>query len=76
MPRKCRIASICSLPSAVAWRLRHRNIRYLSRCHSRQDRAIRSCGLDNDDIVAARLDTPRQIVDKWCKSFLKIRMLQ
>jgi transposase len=32
-----------------------------------------AAGLDNDDI-AARLDTPRQIVSKWRKRFFRERM--
>jgi transposase len=32
-----------------------------------------AAGLDNDDI-AARLDTPRQIVSKWRKRFFKERL--
>ena len=31
-------------------------------------------GLSNDDVIAARLDTPRQIVSKWRKRFVLARL--
>jgi transposase InsO family protein len=73
MPRKCP-SSTYRMLNERASRSRLGNIRHRIATSS----APRSCctpprGLENDEI-AARLDTPRQIVSKWRKRFFRERL--
>jgi hypothetical protein len=74
MPRKCPYR--IDLSSAERTRLEATARRYTSpyRDVIRAKIVLYACqGLDNDEI-AARLDTPRQIVSEWRKRFLRGRL--